>query len=167
MKPLVIIIGLLLFIQTYVYAAAPQDVHGWNKVKWGMTESEVEAAYPNKILPYTNVTGKDCGSTQELERQLIGGYSLDVMFNYDCKTKKLNGVTIVPYDKWYRQQATEAFDAISKEFSVEYGDPSTSNISEIDADRKWVFPSTSIEMTLIAVDDSTPAIFMINYKERE
>ena len=167
MKPLVIIFGLLLFTQTYVYAAAPQDVSGWNKVKWGMTEAEVEAAYPNQILPYTNVTGKDCGSTQELERQLIGGYSLDVMFNYDCKTKKLNGVTIVPYDKWYRQQATKAFDAISKEFSVEYGDPSTSDSSEIDAYRKWVFPSTSIEMTLIAVDDTTPAIFMINYKERK
>lgn len=166
MKPLFIIISLLLFTQTYAYAETPQNISGWNDVKWGMTEAEVEAAFPGQIVPFKNITGTDCGFTQELEGQLIDGYYLDIFFNHDCKTNKLDGVTLVPYDKWYRQQASGAFDNLSKEFSIKYGVSSSSNSSEIDANRKWIFPSTSIEMTLVAVDDNTPVIFMIDYKER-
>ena len=132
-----------------------------------MTEAEVSAAFPGQISPNRIDQGPGCGMTQKLEHQTIAGYYFDIIFNYNCNTKKLKGVKIVPANKWDPSTSIGAFEHLSEELSVKYGPPTGSDTSEISAKRRWLFPSTSIEMTLLVVGHDIPPIFMIEYDQRE
>ena len=167
---ILLFLGLGLFsihIIDTAYSQPPQDVDGWSKTKWGMTEAEVSAAFQGQISPNRSDQGPGCGMTQKLEHQTIAGYYFDIIFNYNCDTKKLKGVKIIPANKLYASTAVGAFDHLTEELSVKYGPPTGSDNSKTSAKRRWLFPSTSIEMTLLVVDDQLPVIFMIEYDQRE
>jgi hypothetical protein len=158
------IMFLLYFLAVNTFAEPPQDVDGWSKVKWGMTEDEVSASFPGQVHPFKNQYSIGCMSA--IDSTEILGYEFRIVFTYDCESKRLKKVSMGPVNQLARVQALGVFEKLTEELQVKYGKPGKSKGDKTSATNTWIFPSTKIELWLIAVD-AGPALLTVTYEQRE
>lgn len=148
----------LLLCAWSVYAAAkPLDVSGWGNLKWGMTGDEIKAAYGKDIKVHKSREDASEGvfSNLELTEISIGGEPFRASLWMDNTTKKLSKIVFVPKGEPEGYAWAETFIKVEEDLVSKYGDPDkeeTSNDPGTSAERKWVFPSTVIEMSYLRIE---------------
>lgn len=160
----ILITALLLLGFTHiVQAEPPADVDGWNKLKWGMTEAEVAAAFPN-AAPFEHPNSSKC--MRAIDPEDVLGYQFRIVLIFDCETKTLSNVSMGPSGLRTRVVAVGIMEKVLDELKAKYGPPTKTKQSKTGATFTWIFPSTKIEMTLLAPSADT-AFLDITYDMRE
>lgn len=146
------------------FAEPPVDVDGWNKLKWGATEDEVATAFP-KATPFENPTSSKC--MRAIDPAIIAGYQFRIVLTFDCETKALTKVSMGPKGQNLSKiVAVGAMEKLLDELKVKYGPPTKAEQSRTDARFTWIFPSTEIELVLLA-PSSDMALITLSYVQRE
>lgn len=138
-------------------SSRPPDVDGWESVKWGMTSSEVKALYGKDVKVHSPKEDSAEGvySDLELSGLTIGGESWRASLWMDNATKKLRKIVFVPRESPGGYGWAETFIKLEESLVDKYGAPDaeeTSNDPGTSAERKWVFPSTSIELSYLRLE---------------
>lgn len=162
MKTVIALTGLLILLISSLALGAykkPADVYGWDKLKWGMTEEEVRSVYGDKIKIHKPKQDEKEGvySGMELTGVEIGGGEFRASLWMDSGTEKLRKIVFVPAGKPDGYNRAETFIGLEEGLADRYGDPDveeTSNDPGTSAERKWVFPSTVIELSYLRIGDS-------------
>ncbi len=156
-------VQVLLLAFLFIYAEGadaaqkPPDVYGWEKLKWGMTGDEIKAAFGKDIKVHKprEDAGEGVYSELELTGLTIGGEPFRASLWMDIGTKKLAKIVFVPKGEPEGYAWAETFVKVEEDLVSKYGDPSTeetSNDPGTSADRKWVFPSTGIELSYMRIE---------------
>jgi hypothetical protein len=137
----------------------PPDVNGWEGLKWGMTGSEVKSVYGDdiKVHPPKEDTKEGVYSDLELPSLMIGGAEFRASLWMDDHTKKLKQIVFVPKKEPAGYKWAETFVKVEESLVRKYGDPDveeTSNDPGTSAERKWIFPSTVIEMSYMRLENT-------------
>lgn len=152
---------LLAFLFTYAAginaAQRPQDVYGWEKLKWGMTGDEIKAAFGKDIKVHKPREDASEGvySDLELTGLTIGGEPFRASLWMNSSTKKLTKIVFVPKGESEGYERAETFIKVEEELVSRYGDPDveeTSNDPGTSAERRWMFPSTVIELSYLRIE---------------
>ncbi len=138
-------------------AQKPQDVFGWEKLKWGMTGDEIKAAYGKdiKVHKAREDAGEGVYSDLELTGLTIGGEPFRASLWMGIGTKKLSKIVFVPKGESEGYERAETFIKVEENLVSKYGDPDveeTSNDPGTSAERKWMFPSTVIELSYLRIE---------------
>jgi len=138
-------------------AAKPPDVSGWGNLKWGMSEDEIRSAYPKDIKVHKAREDAQEGlfSSLELTSAAIGGETFRASLWMDNSTKKLSKIVFVPKGEPEGYAWAQTFIKVEEDLVSKYGDPDkeeTSNDPGTSAERKWVFPSTVIELSYLRIE---------------
>jgi|GEM_PF-1184907 len=126
------------------------DIPGWNKTHWGMTEDEIKKVYKDKIVKLDTIehynNDKEYSSIGLKDAEIINT-KFNVFFIMDQDTKKLVKVFIRP------AQGTGIvimFKLLEVELMKKYGPPfyrdMTSDFEQIELVAIWNFPSTKIQL---------------------
>lgn len=170
----IISVGVLvvLFISSLSINAAtkPKDIYGWDNLRWGMSTDEVENIL-GKDVKKREIRNdeKDNMSSSLLLRNInIGQRKFRASFWMDNKTKKLTRIVFVPEGQPSKYQWVETFIDTENYLVDKYGDPNieeTSNDPGTSADRKWIFPSTEIELSYLRIEDSELLLLVFSKTE--
>ncbi len=149
----------------------PEDVYGWDKLKWGMTEEEVRSVYGEKIKIHKPKQDEKEGvySGMELTGVETGGGEFRASLWMDSATKRLKKIVFVPAGKPEGYKRAETFINLEESLSAAYGDPDfeeTSNDPGTSAERKWVFPSTVIEMSYLRIEDTELLLLIFSENDK-
>ena len=151
----------ILFVSTLEINAVtkPRDVYGWDNVRWGMTTSEVEHTLGKNVKKRKirhDATDK-MYSGLELKGILMGETELRASLWMSADTRKLTRIVFIPNEQPSRYEWAETFINLENYLVDKYGDPDiekTSNDPGTSADRKWIFPSTEIELSYLKLEES-------------
>jgi hypothetical protein len=138
-------------------ARNPPDVYGWDKLKWGMTGDEIKAAYGKDIKVHKAREDAREGVYSDLELTgiTIGGEPFRASLWMGAGTNKLSKVVLVPKGEPEGYAWAETFIKVEEYLVSMYGDPDkeeTSNDPGTSAERKWAFPSTTIELSYLRIE---------------
>ncbi|MEW6144449.1 MAG: hypothetical protein AB1598_05470 [Thermodesulfobacteriota bacterium] len=138
-------------------AQKPPDVFGWDKLKWGMTGDEIKAAYGKEIKVHKAREDASEGvfSNLELTGISIGGEPFRASLWMGTGTKKLSKIVFVPRGEPEGYAWAGTFIKVEEYLVSMYGDPDqeeTSNDPGTSAERKWAFPSTTIELSYLRIE---------------
>jgi hypothetical protein len=135
---------------------APQDIHGWDKIRWGMTIAEARAAYDIKTQPES----KDNWTLLYLNPVKIGGAEMGVEMGVQVGAREVAGkITLVRLWSFFGVPGAaplagaQDFDTLKTTLIQKYGHPAKEETTRGENGRLiktvlWTFPSTSILMTL-------------------
>ena len=155
---LMLSLSFLLMCSGAIYAAVkPPDIKGWGNLEWGMTGDEIKAAYGDDIKVHKAREDAKEGaySGLELTGVTIGGEPFRASLWMDNKTKKLSKIVFVPKGEPEGYAWAQTFIKVEEDLVSKYGDPDkeeTSNDPGTSAERKWVFPSTVIELSYLRIE---------------
>ncbi|MBI3928625.1 MAG: hypothetical protein HY319_24005 [Armatimonadetes bacterium] len=125
----------------------PQDVSGWEKASWGMSEAELQAAYGGKLQSLDDSDYWYYSYAHEDERlytrRMMAGEWYEAVFGLDSQGR-LSGIYMRP--EHYKATTPEDFLAVEKMLILRYGPPHDASGSGTDAIRNWRFPSTTIRL---------------------
>jgi hypothetical protein len=129
------------------FAQKPADIHGWGKVKWGMTLEQVQKLYPD-AKPYQpkNENERDAmkasdESALEIPSIDLASTKFEVNFVGQGPRKQIIFVEI-----YSRAGVTEGtFARLEKELRLKYGEPAR-NDKDGWFERTWMLQSTKIEL---------------------
>lgn len=145
--------GVLAALSFALYGQAkPQDIHGWDKIRWGMTLSEARSAYGIDAQPEIN----DDWTLLKLNPVKMGGVELGVQVGVRSGAK---GITLVRLWSYFGLansapgSSAQDFDTLRAALIQKYGDPAKEEMKRGENFRLiktvlWTFPSTSLLMTL-------------------
>jgi hypothetical protein len=131
---------------------APQDIAGWDKVRWGMTIAEIRSAYDI----HTEPESKDNWTLLYLKPVKIGGVEMGVQVG----AREVAGkITLVRLWSFFGVPGAaplagaQDFDTLKTTLIQKYGHPAKEETTRGENGRLiktvlWTFPSTSILMTL-------------------
>ena len=152
---------LFLFATTINISAGtkPKDVFGWDNVRWGMSTDEVEHILGKNVKKRkVRHDEKDkMYSGLELKDITMGNTRLRASLWMDDSSNTLTRIVFIPIEQPSRYEWAETFIDLESYLVDRYGSPDiekTSNDPGTSADRKWVFPSTEIELSYLKLEDS-------------
>jgi len=130
----------------------PNDVSGWDKIKWGMTISAVRAAYSIDAQP----TSADGWTLLTLAPVKIANVRMDVQVEAREGTDKITAVRLWSFFGLAGsapQAGAQDFDALRTKLIQEYGQPAKEEMKRgenfhLIKTVLWTFPSSSILLTL-------------------
>lgn len=145
--------ALLSTTATRLNAEEPEDPHGWNKAKWGMTQAQIIVAFDGKphmaqdeIMALAGIESK----VLTLEEFLIGNMKFRVQFAFDEKgglrqvlLRPIGDPKIVP---------KPAYSNIKSALTEKHGKPSKVGRQQfrgIETTADWLFPLTLIRIALL------------------
>ncbi len=151
---------ILFFSSLTIYAdTKPKDVYGWDNLRWGMTGQEVQ-----------NILGKEVKERKirhdekdkmysglELRGIKMGETTLRASIWMAADTDKLTRIVFIPQGQPDQYEWAETFISLEHYLVEKYGYPDieeTSNDPGTSADRKWIFPSTEIELSYLNIGES-------------
>lgn len=147
--------------------AQPNDVEGWGKTKWGMTDKEIQSALGDQVKPYT-----EKGKFERAHIDLwipnleIGTDQYEVLFVMDNATDKLIQVGITPNPN---SDPCVLFKPLEEMLVQKYGSPTHQNNQVGDFTtykRIWNFPSTSIQLIYADCQGSSP-LLQLTYRSNK
>lgn len=149
----------------------PNDVYGWENLKWGMPAGEVESVLGKNVKKRQAKHDKEDGVYTDLEMRdiNIGGSELRASFWMDADTKELSKIVFVPQEKAEGYNLAETFIKLEESLVDKYGDPdveNTSNDPGTSAERVWNFPSTEIELSYLKIEDSELLLLIFSQREK-
>jgi hypothetical protein len=130
----------------------PQDIAGWDKIRWGMTIAEARSAYAIDTKPES----KDDWTLLQLKPVKIGGVEMGVEVGSRQGAAKITLVRLWSFF-WLSSSAPQAgpqdFDTLKTALIKQYGPPASEDVKRGENFRLiktvlWTFPSTSILITL-------------------
>ena len=168
-----IVLLLLLAVFAPPVLADTADVFGWSNARWGMSETEVAAAFAGDIVRLEKAEDyRDDYSPLGIDRLQIDGESYNVRFLFAKKTQRLVEVQIQGLDaEWHLFE--ERFNALEKLLTEKYGTPfqrndetkpSSSGGTWVNKTRSWKRPSTRIELNYIATGVSKTRVLNVRYR---
>ncbi|MGB3365121.1 MAG: hypothetical protein WBB48_10125 [Thermodesulfobacteriota bacterium] len=148
----------------------PKDVYGWDKLRWGMTEEEVIPILGKDVKKRnTRHDEKDnMYSSLQLRKIKIADNEFRASLWTDSDTKKLQRIVFVPEGQPGKYEWAEMFIETENFLVKKYGAPTiekTSNDPGTSADRKWIFPSTEIELSYLSLEGSELLLLVFSQKE--
>ena len=172
----------LLPLQT---SARAEDVKGWNKARWGMTERDIETAFKGKVERRREpIIDKQEGIyvSQEINDLTFANTKFTVSFVMDDKTNQLREVVLTPKGSHFRV----LFEILETKLITKYGPVTYRDKEEVDMQklgkngygqdqisRVWRFPSTLITLEYWVygmgsgkVDDGVTLIYKENVESR-
>jgi hypothetical protein len=166
---LIWIVTSFIMINTSISVAAEpgNDVKGWSKAIWGMTEEEVlktfEGQAQRRELPIQ--LGYKTNSI-DIKKMMIGHYTFNVSFYFATTEKKLMEIML----DFHGKPDFKDFEVLTKMMTKKYGEPSESKESRsfkksiVFSGTTWNFPSTKI--TLIYTEDPKLKKLLLDYSEK-
>jgi hypothetical protein len=178
--PLVLVLALGLHAQTP--RATSPDVHGWDKIKWGMTLDQAAALY--NVSKTNKEQGKDDWTLLKLPPITIAGTSMNV--EVAARLNKIAQVTIDLHDPFKQMMAslhreldrakgqdiapedaedTDAppmFEKLKVLLIQKYGHPTEDKAQSL----LWVFPSSSISLELDVSERLSNVLVIYKAKEK-
>ncbi len=132
--------------------ATPEDIDGWDKVKWGMTVDQVRAAYDVDARPQT----QDGWTLLQLQPVTLAGVELGVQVGARQASGKVNSVRLWSYFGSPNSRPTASgqdFDTLRTFLIQRYGTPANEDATRGENGRflktvTWKFPSTALVLTL-------------------
>ena len=169
--PALLLSVLLIPVTRLAAETKPLDVHGWENVKWGMTGDEVKAVFGKdiKVHPPKEDSEEGVYSDLELSSLTIGGVEFRASLWMDNSTKKLKKIVFVPKKAPAGYKWAETFVKLEESLVGKYGDPDveeTSNDPGTSAERKWVFPSTVIEMSYMSLEGTELLLLVFSENDK-
>jgi hypothetical protein len=166
-------------------SAQPEDVKGWNKARWGMTEREIEYAFKGKVERLREpIVDKQEGIyvTQEIRDLSFANADFTVSFVMDDKTNQLREVVLTPEGSHFKV----LFEILENKLVTKYGSVTYKDKDDIDVQklgkngygqgqtsRRWKFPSTLITLEYWVysmgsgkVDDGVTLIYKENVESK-
>lgn len=136
------------------YAQRPNDINGWNKAKWGMTENDIRRIYKDDIKEKkTTFKGGDYECNLAIENLKILDdidETVEVAFCVDKNSKLLNRVYIHAYNE--KTISPVFLEKLKSGLMGKYGKYDDSELSNDEFTQKdvyfWYFPSTKIALTV-------------------
>ena len=139
-------------------SAQPEDIKGWNKARWGMTEREIANAFKGKVEQLREpIIDKQEGIyvKQEINDLTFANTKFTVSFVMDDKSNQLMEVVLTPKGSHFRV----LFGILEKKLVTKYGPVTYRDKEDIDMQklgkngygqdqisRVWRFPSTLITL---------------------
>ena len=147
-------------------AAASEDPGGWTKAKWGMTDAQIEAAFPGQVRHYEKPAAWDSGMYADIyiPHVKVGSDSFEARFQMDGSTKKLVQVVLTKEGK---DASFASLDAVEDMLATKYGPPSETHKSQTTVkgmEYDWTFPTTRIAASY--TDLFVAKLLIINYRQR-
>ncbi len=145
----------------------PKDVYGWGNVHWGMTAEEVQHTI-GKEVKKRSIRHDDTDkmySGLELKDIVMANTRLRASFWMSEETKKLIRIVFIPEVQPSQYEWAETFIDLESYLVHIYGDPDTektSNDPGTSADRKWIFPTTEIELSYLKLGESELLILVFS-----
>jgi hypothetical protein len=169
--PVLLLSVLLIPVTRLAAVTKPPDVYGWENVKWGMTGDEVKAVFGKdiKVHPPKEDSEEGVYSDLELTSLNLGGEEFRASLWMDDGTKKLKKIVFVPKKKPAGYKWAETFVKLEDSLVGKYGDPDveeTSNDPGTSAERKWIFPSTVIEMSYMSLEGTELLLLVFSENEK-
>ena len=166
-------------------SAQPEDVKGWNKARWGMTEREIENAFKGKVERRREpIIDKQEGIyvNQEIHDLTFAHTKFTVSFVMDDKTNQLTEVVLTPKGSHFRV----LFGILENKLVTKYGPVTYKDKDDIDMhklgkdgygqdqiSRVWRFSSTIVTLEYWVygmgsgkVDDGVTVIYKKNVESR-
>jgi hypothetical protein len=145
-------LALLAALAGVLCAQKPQDIDGWDKVKWGMTVDQVRAAYGVDVHPQT----QDEWTLLQLQPVTIAGVEMGVQVGARQSGAKVSSVRLWSYFGSPNSRPTASaqdFDTLRTFLIQKYGMPSGEDATRGENGRfvktvTWRFPSTAVVLTL-------------------
>jgi len=166
--------GLIIFLASSLSlnsARKPNDVYGWDNVKWGMAGEEIQEVLGKKVKKRGVKHDKKDHMFTEIELRgikIAKKGSFRASFWMDIKTKKLARIVFVPEGQPTKYEWAETFINLEKYLVEKYGDPDlekTSNDLGTSAERIWEFHSTEIEMSYLKIQESELLLLVFSQKK--
>lgn len=140
----------------------PADVHGWGKVKWGMTLEQIQKLYPEAkpYQPKDETERKAMQFSDESALEIPGIDLANTKFEVNFVGKGANK-QIAFVEIYSRAGVTEGtFTELEKQFRLKHGEPSK-NDKDGWFEHTWTLPSTKIELWFHgALQKEPPAVGM-------
>ena len=174
MKHIVSVMPLILFLTSLapVYSATkPQDVYGWQNLRWGMNSKEVLNILVRKVEE-RNIRKdekENMYSMFQIRGVKIAAREFRASLWMNSESHKLTRIVFVPEKEPFLFDWAETFIDLEHFLKTKYGDPdieSTSNDPGTSADRIWKFPSTEIELTYLKLEDSELLLLVYSNTDR-
>lgn len=166
-------------------SAQPEDIKGWNKARWGMTEREIENAFKGKVEQLREpIIDKQEGIyvKQEINDLTFANTKFTVSFVMDDKANQLREVVLTPKGSHFRV----LFGILEKKLVTKYGPVTYRDKEDIDMQklgkngygqdqisRVWRFPSTLVTLEYWVygmgsgkVEDGVTLIYKENVKSQ-
>lgn len=132
--------------------ARPQDIDGWDEVKWGMTVDQVRAAYDADAQPQT----QDEWTLLQLQPVTIAGVEMGVQVGARQASGKVSSVRLWSYfgiPNSNPKASGRDFDTLRTFLIGKYGAPVNEDTTRGENGRlvktvTWKFPSTAVVLTL-------------------
>jgi hypothetical protein len=130
---------------------APDDVPGWDKIRWGMTMAEVRTAYAT----HTEPENKDNWTLLNLNPVKIGGVEMGVQVGAR-RSEKISSIRLWSFfgvPNAAPLAGAQDFDTLRNILIQQYGYPANEEAKRGENFRLiktvlWTFPSTSIVLAL-------------------
>lgn len=148
----------------------PKDVYGWDNTKWGMTVEELRSVIGKDL--------KERNPKQDEQDKMYSGFELRhikmgqgkfrASFWMDEDSNKLTRIVFVPEGQPKKYEWAETFIKLENYLVEKYGDPNvekTSNDPGTSADRKWIFPTTEIELSYLSLEGSELLLLVFSQTE--
>jgi hypothetical protein len=145
-------LSVVLYGQAKPRDAKPQDVDGWDKIRWGMTMAEVRSAYGIESQP----ENKDDWTLLQLKPVKVGGVEMGIQVGARQGTGKITSVKLWSYFGLPNSAplaGPQDFDTLRTTLIQKYRAPANEEAKRGENFRliktvSWKFPSTSIELAL-------------------
>lgn len=164
---------LFLFVSSlFVNAGAkPNDVYGWDKLRWGMTQEEVVSILGKEVKKrdVRHDEKDNMYSSLQLRKNKIDENEFRASLWMDSDTKKLKRIVFVPEGQPEKYEWAEMFIELEHYLVNKYGAPTiekTSNDPGTSADRIWMFPTTEIELSYLSLEGSELLLLVFLQTER-
>jgi hypothetical protein len=130
----------------------PEDVDGWDKIKWGMTIAQARSAYAIETQP----ENKDDWTLLDLKPVKVGGVEMGVQAGARQRSQKIALVRMWSFfglPSSAPSAGPQDFETLKTILIQKYGAPANEEVKRGENFRLlktvlWTFPSTSILLTL-------------------
>lgn len=149
----------------------PVDVKGWDSAKWGMTSDELKSVFGKEAKAREPREDAQEGVYSDIELSGLdwGGNEYRASLWMNSETGKLKKIVFVPSEKPGGFKWAEMFIKLEASLVDKYGDPDveeTSNDPGTSAERKWVFPSTIIEMSYLRIENTELLLLVFSENDK-
>ncbi len=154
----------VLLLSGAALAKGPKDVHGWGKVKWGMTLEQIQKLYP-EAKPYQPKDEAERNAMKASDESALEIPNIDLVdtkFEVNFVGKGANK-QIAFVEIYSRAGVTEGmFTELEKQLRLKHGEPSK-NDKDGWFERTWTLPSTKIELWFHGALPKEPPAVGISY----
>ena len=161
-----LLLGALLLLSTLVFSQSKDEIIGWNKATWGMTENELIKSFPNSIklnTPELVPHGNGLYVSVIIPSYKIENHEYKISFQMKPDTKKLNRILIELNETTFET----IFNSMTNLLIEKYGEPKNRQNSESEKKILWIYPKTKITLTRITINSIKLDKLLIVYSQRE